>query len=163
MMKTFKTMKLINTNLLDQLVVEAESSERKRKNYNFHSRMDDTLHRMLNAIQPGSYICPHKHENPDKREVFLVLKGRLLVVLFSEEGKIIQKDILDPREGNYGIEIAPGTYHTVISLEEGTVAYEIKDGPYRETDDKNFAPWAPAEKEHEKARLYLEQLLAEAL
>lgn len=81
-------MKLINSSLLDQLVIDAECSDRKRKNYNFHQHMEDTLHRMLNAIQPGSYVRPHKHENPDKREVFLVLKGRLLVVLFPKKGPL---------------------------------------------------------------------------
>ncbi|MBI9061534.1 MAG: WbuC family cupin fold metalloprotein [Marinilabiliaceae bacterium] len=156
-------MKLINSSLLDQLVIDAECSHRKRKNYNFHQHMEDTMHRMLNAIQPGSYVQPHKHQNPDKREVFLILKGRLLAILFSEDGTISQKIILDPREGNFGIEIPPGRYHTIISLEEGTVAYEIKDGPYTVADDKDFAPWAPDESNKEKSKHYMEWLLAEAL
>jgi len=33
----------------------------------------------------------------------------------------------------------------VFSLATGTVAYELKDGPYQQILDKNFASWAPKE------------------
>jgi hypothetical protein len=44
-----------------------------------------------------------------------------------------------------GVEIPERTYHTLISLETGSVAYEIKAGPYTPLTAKDFAPWAPAE------------------
>ena len=100
---------------------------------------------MLNAMEPDTYFQPHKHENPDKAEVFFVLRGKILIVEFDEKGNIIDYIVLDSKEGNYGVEIPPRTYHTIISLEEGTVAYEVKDGPYNPIDDKNFASWAPKE------------------
>jgi cupin fold WbuC family metalloprotein len=114
-------------------------------NHNFHRDNQDTLQRMLNAMEPFSYIQPHKHENPDKREVFLALRGRFIVIEFDEYGNISGNMLLDPLCGNYGAEIAERTYHTVIALDPDTVAYEIKDGPYIPIDDKNFAPWAPKE------------------
>lgn len=135
---------------IDQKIVDATSkiakvADRKRMNYNFHPRLDDSLQRMLNAIEPGTYIQPHKHENPDKTEIFMVLKGRILVIEFEENGEIADFEILDSKEGKFGIEIPPRTWHTIISLEAGSVAYEIKDGPYNPIDDKNFASWAPKE------------------
>ena len=48
--------------------------------------------------------------------------------------------------GNYGVEIPVGTWHSLIALEEDTLVYEVKDGPYSPEDDKNFAVWAPKEK-----------------
>lgn len=137
---------IINRNRLEEMISEAQSSERQRKNYNFHKSFEDPINRMLNAIEPGSYIQPHKHENPDKREVFILLKGKLVVFFFDNSGKIEDHLILDNKE-NFGVEIPPSVWHTIIAIESGTVVYEIKDGPYSPSDDKNFASWAPKEGE----------------
>ena len=138
-------MKKIDSKLLNTTSRLAKDSKRQRMNHNFHSTPDDTLQRLLNAIEPYSYVQPHKHEAPDKREVFFALKGRMLVVEFDDIGNITDQILLDPAGGNFGAEIAPRTWHTIISLEEGSVAYEFKDGPYSPVDDKNFASWAPVE------------------
>jgi cupin fold WbuC family metalloprotein len=135
---------IINNSKILNLIAEARQSERKRKNFNYHQSFEDPINRMLNAIEPGSYVQPHKHEKPDKREVFLLLKGKLAVVFFDNSGNITGHIILDNKE-NYGVEIAPAEWHTIIALESGTIVYEIKDGPYSVADDKNFAPWAPKE------------------
>ena len=98
-------------------------------------------------MEPLSYIQPHKHEDPDKREVFFALRGRILVIEFDDLGNISDHILLDPLNGSYGTEIPERTYHTIVALDQDTVAYEFKDGPYAAIDDKNFAPWAPAESE----------------
>ena len=46
-------MKLITTTLLDELSEKAASSPRKRTNFNIHLTMDEPVHRMFNAIEPG--------------------------------------------------------------------------------------------------------------
>ncbi len=123
----------------------AKTSKRRRMNYNFHKEDTATLQRMLNAMEPDTYIQPHKHENPDKVEAFFVLRGRILLIEFNEDGKITDHIVLDPLKGNYGGEIPAKTWHTLIALEKDSVAYEVKDGPYDPSIDKNFATWAPAE------------------
>ncbi len=138
-------MKKIDRNILNETSDKAKLSERKRMNLNFHPQLDDGLQRMLNAVDLGTYIQPHKHENPDKVEVFLVLRGRIAVVEFDDFGNITDYTILDYNKENYGAEIAPRTWHTIISLENGSVAYEIKNGPYNQAVDKDFASWAPKE------------------
>ena len=149
----------IDLNLLDQTSQKARISPRLRMNYNFHSGPKDTMQRMLNAMEPGTYIRPHKHEHPDKREVFFALKGNLCVVEFEDDGRIRDYTLLSTDSEYIGVEIPARTYHTVISLETGSVAYELKDGPYDPADDKNFALWAPPEGATE-AGVYLEQLIA---
>ena len=149
----------IDLNLLDKTSQKARISPRLRMNYNFHSGPEDTLQRMLNAMEPGTYIRPHKHEHPDKREVFFALKGTLCVVEFEDDGQIRDYTLLSPGADCVGAEIPERTFHTVISLETGSVAYEIKDGPYIPIEDKNFAAWAPPEGTTE-AMVYLEQLIA---
>nr|WP_319401100.1 WbuC family cupin fold metalloprotein [uncultured Carboxylicivirga sp.] len=148
---------IINDELLDGIIEQSRYNSRRRKNYNFHEVMDDPLQRMINVLQPDSYVQPHKHEDPDKREAFIILKGRLLVVIFDDEGKITDSAILDNSKGSYGYDINPGIFHSIIALEPDTVVYEVKDGPYNPMDDKNFAAWAPKEGD-ENALFYNEKL-----
>lgn len=135
----------IDQNLLDHTTQKAVQLPRLRKNHNFHHEDSAIVQRLINAMEPGTYIQPHKHEKPDKTEYFLVLRGRIAVFEFDETGKIIDHVMLGGDTGNYGVEIAPGTYHSLISLENGSVAFEIKEGPYDPDNAKSFAQWAPPE------------------
>ena len=154
---------IIDDKLLEILNDQSLKSPRNRINFNFHPSDDDLMHRMINVIQPGSYVQPHKHENPDKHEAFIILNGRLLVVLFDDMGNISQYHILDRETNTFGIEIKPGTFHTIIALEPNTSVYEVKHGPYDVRNDKVFALWAPSEDQVEKAIAYQKKLLKKAL
>ena len=149
---------IINDEFIRPVIDKAIVSPRRRMNYNFHLQLDDPLQRMLNCLEPGTYIQPHKHENPDKCEVFILLKGKVLVVEFDAGGQVVSHVLLEAGAGAYGAEIAPRIYHCIISLEPGTVVYEVKNGPYTPLDDKNFATWAPKEGE-DGCQAYLEQLI----
>jgi len=148
----------IDAELLDTVSQKAQSSPRLRMNYNFHYGPEDTLQRMLNAMEPGTYIRPHKHEDPDKREAFFAIRGTLCIIEFNDAGEITNHTILNAANGNYGAEIAERSWHSIVSLESGSVAYEVKDGPYNPIDDKNFASWAP-EEGSAQAGSYLLQLI----
>jgi len=74
----------IDDNFIGEILKIAKVSPRKRTNYNFHKTYDAPVQRMLNAAEPGTYVRPHKHENPDKIEAFIILKGRALIVEFDE-------------------------------------------------------------------------------
>lgn len=151
-------LKIITPQLLDELSQKAAVRPRRRLNHNYHEDLADPINRMLNALEPGTYIQPHKHETPDKREVFIVLRGSLVVVFFDDSGNVTEFVLLDPENGNYGVEVPVGTWHSLFALEPGTVIYEVKDGPYSPLDDKNFAPWAPREGEPE-CEAYLKMLI----
>jgi cupin fold WbuC family metalloprotein len=135
----------ITEKLVDEVSKKAKSSARKRTNHNFHESYEDPLQRFLNAVEPESYLQPHKHENPDKTEIFLILRGRVLIVEFDEIGKIIDHFVLDSKVGNVAVEIPPRTWHSFIALEEGSVLYEIKEGPFIQETGKTSATWAPEE------------------
>lgn len=150
----------INSTLLEAVSQEASASSRKRKNHNFHPHPSARIQRMLNAMEPGTYVRPHKHESPDKLEVFFCLRGSFAVVVFSETGQITDIEILDPETGHYGVEIAPRTWHSLVSIKPGSVAYEVKDGPYNPADDKQFAAWSP-EEGSEEAQPWLAKLVKE--
>jgi len=126
----------------------------------FHRSESATLHRMFNAVQPGSYIPPHRHWDPPKAESWLVLRGALAFFTFDDQGTITE--CLEIRAGGdiFGVDLEPGVYHTFFALEPDTVVYEVKDGPYSPTTDKAFPDWAPREGSPEASR-YLAQLQTE--
>ena len=88
-------MKKITKEIVDQLALEAAMTPRKRKNLNYHTDYADTLQRMLNAMQPGTYIQPHRHKDPDKREAFILLSGKIVVVEFDDQGAIVDHILLE--------------------------------------------------------------------
>ena len=151
-------MKIINEQLLDETQAKALQSPRLRMNYNFHERLDDPINRLLNAMEPGTYLRPHRHLNPAKDERFLLLRGKVAVFLFDEEGNITEKTILNPKEGAYGAEIKAGTWHGLLVLESGSVIYEIKQGPFAPLAPENLAPWSPEAEDTEGVKKYLEWL-----
>ena len=153
---------IINDAFINPVIAKANVSPRRRMNYNFHPQLDDPLQRMLNCLEPDTYIQPHKHENPDKVEAFILLKGKALVVEFDNDGRVTSHALLEAGTGAYGAEIAPRIFHCIIALETGSVVYEVKNGPYSPLDDKNFASWAPKEGEPE-CKAYREDLLRQLI
>jgi len=149
---------LIDTALLDSVSAQARTNSRKRQNRNFHLADDDACHRLLNAIEPGSYVVPHRHLAPNKDETFLVLRGRLALVTFTDDGEPLDGVLLGPGTTRVGAEVAHGTWHTVFAVEQGTVFFEAKAGPYLPLTEAERAPWAPAEGAPDAAN-YLDRLL----
>lgn len=152
-------MKLITEDLLNTVTDQAKENARLRMNHNFHDSMDAPIHRMLNALEPGTYLPPHRHKNPDKEEIYLILRGDLVAILFDEEGNPAEKINLNPSKGVYGIEIPPGVWHCIVVRESGTVIYEIKQGPYAPLTPDNLAPWAPDVTDVEGATAFMKRML----
>ncbi len=150
-------MRLITQQLLDDLLRQAAHSERGRVPYRFHE-LDEPVQRMLNAIQPGSYITPHKHENPDKVELIAILTGKAAMFQFTPIGEIEEIHLLEPDGAVRGVDIPPRTYHNFVALTP-CVVLEIIQGPFQAETHKKFAEWAPREGTPEAAA-YLRQLEA---
>lgn len=155
-------MKRIDRYLLDATTEKAEMSPRLRINHNFHDRPDAPVNRLLNALEPGTYIRPHRHLHPPKEEIFLLLRGQVQLFIFDEEGQVVETFRLDPAAGFYGVELEPGTWHSLVALEPGSVIYEIKEGPFTPLQPIDFAPWSPAPENTEEARAYLTELEKQA-
>ncbi len=150
----------LSKDLLEGAITVSQSSPRRRVIQPFHRTESATLQRMFNAVQPDSYIPPHRHLDPPKAESWIVLRGALAFFTFDEQGAIAE--CVEIRAGGeiFGVDLEPGVYHTFFALEPDTVVYEVKDGPYSATADKTFPEWAPAEGTPEASR-YLAKLVAE--
>lgn len=131
--------------MLEQTMGLSRKTSRGRIIQRLHKTDESPLHRMLNAMQPGTYIRPHRHLEPPKSEVFVILKGAVRFVEFSDSGDVIRW--MDMRAGSevFGVDIEPGVWHALIALEPDSAIFEVKNGPYTQTSDKDFPDWAPAE------------------
>jgi len=140
--------KLISARLFEAVAERAARSPRRRMNHNFHESASDNPHRFLNVLLRGTYIRPHRHSAPPKSETFLVLEGEADAILFDERGAITARHSLgvETADGRvWGIDLAPGVWHTVLPRTARVVCFEVKPGPWEPANDKEFAPWAPAE------------------
>ena len=152
---------LISDQLLREAIAQSQSSPRKRIILPLHKNADAKMHRMLNVIQPGSYIPPHRHIDPPKEESVIVVKGAIYLFLFDNSGDIHQIHFLKAGSPVFGIDCEPEVIHTFIATEKNTVIFETKPGPWQPQGDKDFFPWAPDE-ESPDAPLYLKMLLEKA-
>ena len=152
---------LISSSLFDSVAKLAAASPRLRMNHNFHSAAADNPHRLLNVLLDGTYIRPHRHIDPPKAESFLVLEGVADVFLFDDSGNVKARYRLgeESAEGHlWGVDIAPGVWHTILPRSARVICFEVKPGPWIPATDKDFATWAPAENDPQAAA-YAKNLL----
>lgn len=149
-------LKKLDISLIEKILQKARESPRKRAIYCFHNS-DENLQRMINAGLSDTYVQPHKHENPDKLEIFSILKGIVSILIFDDNGKIIDSVTLDENGHVKLVEIQPKTWHTFVILSDEAALYEIIEGKYDSKIHKNLAPWAP-EENFEEAKIFLKEL-----
>lgn len=135
----------ITTMEVQRAVVASRNSQRRRIILPFHQGPEESLHRMLNALQPDSYIPPHRHLHPPKAETVLVLQGQLLCLVFDDSGTVRASYLLRPGGDIFGFDCQAGIYHTFLAMAPDTVFFEVKPGPYQAASDKDFPAWAPPE------------------
>lgn len=119
----------INKEFLGKLFEQAVKNPRLRQSYDLRTSSDDNSQRILNALLPGTVVPIHRH--PNSNENVLLLYGKLVEIIYDENGKEEERIHLDPTIGIYGCVIPPGAWHTVEILEP-SVIYEAKDGKYGE-------------------------------
>ena len=120
--------------ILDDLTAKAKESPRLRMNLDLRNSGADKSQRMLNAIEPGSLVSIHRHQNTS--ETVVCLKGRLVEEYYDELERICTERIeLSPDGPVVALNIPAGQWHSVQALESGTVILEMKDGAYEPIQD----------------------------
>ena len=142
-------MKLIDRTLYEKMNVAAKDAPRKRVHHCLHPGPEDAVQRLVVDMEPGTYIRPHRHLASPKWELFIVLKGRAVVLIFDEQGVVTECVELATKGDVSAVEIPAGAWHTLISKEPGTLLVEVKPGPYHPLPEEDFAPWAPPENSQE--------------
>jgi len=127
----------VNPDTLLHMVLRKEEVQSERINV-----IDDGEYLQLAAMRlpKGKTFLPHKHVPCEKvtkiaQESWAVISGRVKAVLYDLDDEIISEEILNA--GDCSITLYGG--HTYEILEEDTVVYEYKTGPYLGVEmDKEF-------------------------
>lgn len=136
-------MKLFSQSLFDELAAKASASARQRTNYNVHATAADPVQRFFVVANKGTYFRPHRHLS--KSELALVMRGGFDVITFDDRGAVTARYSIGEGSSNVGFETPRGTWHTLVSHADGSLFFEVKEGPYDPATTSEFAPWAPAE------------------
>lgn len=119
---------IIDKKLLDEVSAKAAANPRLRMNFNFHDSLDCPSQRLLNAMEIGTVVPIHRHEHTS--ETYVLLRGKIRLLLYDNSGEMIQDVVLSNSDGNYGFHIDRGQWHSLEVIESGSVILEVKDGPY---------------------------------
>jgi len=152
----------VTADILETKSHDAKLNSRKREILALQRGNSDSLQRMINAIEPGSYVRPHRHHAPPKAESVVLLSGSIGFVPFHDDGTPDHDAciLLDRTWGSVALDCRESIWHTFFALEPNTVVFESKAGPFDPETDKELAPWAPAEGSTE-AVTYLDWLVAD--
>lgn len=129
---------LIDNELLDSISLKAKDNVRLRMNFNLHQSLEEPVQRMLNALEPGTVLPVHRHQNTD--ETYLMLRGSLNLKLYDANRTLLDTIELNPAKGKYGVSVPAGQWHTLEILEENTVLFELKEGPYIPFQPEDILP-----------------------
>ena len=132
-------MKKITPAMLAALGQQAQASPRRRANLNLHPELADPIQRLAIAMEPDTYVRPHRH--PHTWELLYPLAGRFAVLHFDAAGVLVARAQLG--DDACVVETPAGVWHAVLSLDPGAVIFEVKHGPYRPIDAADYAPWSP--------------------
>lgn len=135
----------------DDLCERSIENARLRQHHNIHTDYSDPCQRLFIAMQPRSYVVPHRHTCPAKAETFIVLRGSIGIVFFDDLGVVQETVRLGPDDELQVCDIPPGTWHSAIALEANSVFMEVKPGPFSPIDPIDFATWAPTRGDSEIA------------
>lgn len=127
---------LINRELLDKVSAAAKRSERLRMNYNFHDSLAAPSQRLLNALEPGTVVPIHRHKATS--ETYIVLRGAIRLSFYNDSGEMQESVVLSCDYGNYGYNIPKLKWHSLEVLQDNTVIFETKDGPYQPINDDDI-------------------------
>lgn len=145
---------LIDQTLLSHTAQQAKESPRQRRNANFHPNDSFPAHRLINAMQLGSYVRPHRHLDPSKDETIVALQGRFGYLSFNAQGEIQEAIELAAGGPVFGIDIPHGTMHTILALAPDSVFFEAKAGPFVPLSEEEIAAWSPAEGSEEAKAIW---------
>ena len=106
----------IKQQLIDDVLVAARSTSRRRKNHNFHDDLAHPCQRLINAVLPDAYIQPHRHLDLRKEEMLVILRGRFGMVFFNDAGNVIETALLDAAGDTLAVNIPTGVYHTGVAM-----------------------------------------------
>lgn len=126
----------LDKELLDSITQKAKESPRLRMNHNLHDSLESKVQRLFNALEPGTVLPIHRHQNTD--ETYILIRGKIEVIFYDNKKNITDRFIVCQEDGIFGVHIPKNTWHTLEVLESGSVIFEVKEGPYQPISENDI-------------------------
>ena len=126
----------LDKELLDSITQKAKECPRLRMNHNLHDSLESKVQRLFNALEPGTVLPIHRHQNTD--ETYILIRGKIEVIFYDNKKNITDRFIVCQEDGIFGIHIPKNTWHTLEVLESGSVIFEVKEGPYQPISENDI-------------------------
>lgn len=120
---------IIDKQILDELSAKAKANPRLRQNMDLRNSPEDLSQRMLNALEPGTIMPIHRHHGSS--ETVVIIRGKIKWIFFDDNGIEVEQVTLDANGDLRMLNVEQDRWHSLVCLEEGSVLYESKDGPYQ--------------------------------
>ncbi|MEX0663011.1 MAG: WbuC family cupin fold metalloprotein [Balneolaceae bacterium] len=147
----------LSIEMIEEGLEASRERERKRIILPIHRKQEAEVQRLVNFLQPGTYIRPHKHPLDHATESIVLLKGSIRFFTFDDDGEVLTDQIISSSPIPGVLDMEPNVWHSFLVLEEDTILFECKKGPYNAETDKEFAEWAPSER-HQTVENWLNKL-----
>ena len=135
---------VIGPDWISSLKQVALASPLRRARICLHRSNVDKVHEMIIALAKDCLFRPHRHQA--KAESFHMIEGRLVVIIFNEDGTTRRSFLLTPPGQGDAVayRLCSSAFHAVLPLDETVVYHETTEGPFV-TGEAVFAPWAPSD------------------
>ena len=149
----------VNHEMIERIKHESLKSSRHMARLLMHLSHEDKVQEMLIAMQRECVVTPNR--SVGKSESLQIIEGRLLLVIFDENGNIVKQEEMAPFGSNsptiYRLNSAP--WHTMIPITEMVVVHETLQGPF-ENSTEPLPNWVPSNADNMK--YFMQEILVNA-
>ena len=140
--KNCEELLFINNELVEQIIKEASQSQRHMARLLMHFDHEDPVQEMLIAMGRDCAVIPNR--SVGRSESLQVVEGELLLIVFDDNGGVIQQVEMGPPGGGkiflYRLSSTP--WHTMIPLTKMVVVHEVLQGPFKKLSEP-LPDWVP--------------------
>ena len=152
--KNSEELLFINNELVEQIVKEANQSQRHMARLLMHFDHENPVQEMLIAMGRECMVAPNR--SVGRSESLQVFRGELLLVIFDDNGNIVKKIEMEPygSDKTFLYRLSSSPWHTMIPLSKIVVVHEVIEGPFVNSSDP-LPEWIPSDADNLKVFLKL--------
>ena len=134
----------VNHEMIEEVKYEALQSPRHMARLLMHLSHEDMVQEMLIAMGKNCLVTPNS--SIGKSESLQVVEGRLLLVIFDQNGNVVKEEEMGPIGSNFSsiYRLNSTPWHTMVPLTEMVVVHETLQGPFGNSSDV-MPNWVPSE------------------
>jgi cupin fold WbuC family metalloprotein len=110
-----RSVQIVGHHQIEELTALASAVRRKRAHLLLHRGPADPVQRLMIALQPNSYVRPHRHSR--QWEMLILQQGRGALLIFDDNARLVDRIELSPTSSV--VQIPPSACGMVSSCWNG--------------------------------------------